>query len=70
MPLSATHGATSAICWISWISWVAGMTDESIAHRLGISKRTVQRCVTDFAKKLDAQTRFQTGVQAARQGWL
>lgn len=48
----------------------AGFTDEAIARRLEVSPRTVQRWVSDLSTRLGAETRFQTGVQAARQGWL
>ena len=48
----------------------AGLTDESIARELGISERTVHRRVSRLQQLLGAQTRFQLGVQASRQGWL
>ncbi|UFR03537.1 helix-turn-helix transcriptional regulator [Streptomyces sp. Go40/10] len=47
-----------------------GHTDESISRRLGVSLRTVRRLVADLMQRLDARSRFQAGVQAARRGWL
>lgn len=48
----------------------AGATDATIAARLGISQRTVERKVRVLMERLGAATRFQAGVQAARRGWL
>ncbi|WP_067170549.1 helix-turn-helix transcriptional regulator [Microtetraspora niveoalba] len=48
----------------------AGLTDESIARELGVSERTVARRIARLQEILGAQTRFQLGVQAARQGWI
>jgi DNA-binding CsgD family transcriptional regulator len=48
----------------------AGLTDESIARELGVSERTIARRISRLQDTLGAQTRFQLGVQAARQGWL
>ncbi|MGQ5261081.1 LuxR C-terminal-related transcriptional regulator [Micromonospora sp. ZYX-F-536] len=48
----------------------AGLTDESIARDLGISKRTVHRRVSRLQELLGARSRFQLGVQASRRGWL
>ncbi|WP_052443262.1 helix-turn-helix domain-containing protein [Streptacidiphilus neutrinimicus] len=45
----------------------AGLTDESIARKLGVSTRTVQRLVREFMDSCGARTRFQAGVQAARE---
>jgi len=53
---------------LSYLS--AGLTDESIAREFGISERTVARRISRLQETLGAQTRFQLGVQAARQGWL
>ena len=47
-----------------------GMTDESAAKRLEISVRTVQRMVSDLMRRLDAVSRFEAGVKAARYGLL
>jgi DNA-binding CsgD family transcriptional regulator len=48
----------------------AGMTDEGIARRLGVSARTVQRRVSALMAGLGAGNRFQAGVQANRRGLL
>lgn len=47
----------------------AGATDETIARRLGISARTVQRRVQALMTTLGVRTRFQAGVQAALRNW-
>ncbi|SFB43935.1 regulatory protein, luxR family [Amycolatopsis marina] len=48
----------------------AGVTDEAIARRLQLSRRTVVRRITALLDRLGATTRFQAGVQAANRGWL
>jgi DNA-binding CsgD family transcriptional regulator len=48
----------------------AGMTDERIARRFGVSARTVQRRVSALMSGLDASNRFQAGIQASRRGLL
>ena len=48
----------------------AGVADASIARQTGISQRTVERRVRYVMERLGAQTRFQAGVQASRQGWI
>jgi DNA-binding CsgD family transcriptional regulator len=48
----------------------AGLTDESIAREFGVSERTIARRISRLQEILGAQTRFQLGVQASRQGWL
>lgn len=48
----------------------AGVTDEAIARRLRLSRRTVVRRIAVLMDRLGATTRFQAGVQAARRGWL
>ncbi|GAB3741402.1 LuxR family transcriptional regulator [Amycolatopsis oliviviridis] len=47
-----------------------GLTDEAIARELGVSERTVLRRISRLQQLLGAQTRFQLGAQASRQGWL
>jgi len=46
----------------------SGATDSTITRRLGISHRTVERRVRHLMDSLGAETRFQAGVEAARQG--
>ncbi|MFI8219895.1 helix-turn-helix domain-containing protein [Streptomyces sp. NPDC085932] len=48
----------------------AGLTDEAIARELGVSERTIARRISRLQELLGAQTRFQLGLQASRQGWL
>ncbi|MBB4895946.1 DNA-binding CsgD family transcriptional regulator [Streptomyces olivoverticillatus] len=48
----------------------SGATDDAIARRLGLGRRTVVRRVSALLDRLGATTRFQAGVQAARRGWL
>ncbi|MFF2964782.1 hypothetical protein ACFVT1_39255 [Streptomyces sp. NPDC057963] len=48
----------------------SGATDDAIARRLGMGRRTVVRRVSVLLASLGATTRFQAGVQAARRGWL
>ncbi|WP_406089015.1 LuxR C-terminal-related transcriptional regulator [Streptomyces sp. NBC_01013] len=47
-----------------------GLKDESIARVLKVSRRTVQKHVTDAGNALGAKTRFQIALRAAGQGWL
>ncbi|AFT98777.1 LuxR C-terminal-related transcriptional regulator [Nocardia brasiliensis] len=47
-----------------------GATDDTIARRLGMSRRTVVRRTARLLERLGASTRFQAGVQATRRGWL
>lgn len=49
---------------------VAGVTDKSIATRLGISTRTVQRRISELMGLVNAQTRMQLAWQVAQRGWL
>jgi DNA-binding CsgD family transcriptional regulator/DNA-binding MarR family transcriptional regulator len=47
-----------------------GATDEMVGRALGVSMRTVARMTSDLMKRLDARSRFEAGVQAARQNWI
>ncbi|MGP4000274.1 LuxR C-terminal-related transcriptional regulator [Streptomyces sp. 8N706] len=47
-----------------------GLTDQQIAHKLDVSERTVGRTVARIMSELDARSRFEAGVRAARLGWL
>lgn len=42
---------------------LSGLTDEAIAHQLGLGYRTVQRRVAALLEALGVHTRFQAGVQ-------
>jgi DNA-binding CsgD family transcriptional regulator len=48
----------------------SGATDEAAARRLGMSLRTARRHVATVMRQLNAASRFQAGVEAARRGWL
>lgn len=48
----------------------AGLKDSAIASLMGIGHRTVERRVRAIMDLLGTQSRFQTGVAAARRGWL
>ncbi|MET9917459.1 helix-turn-helix transcriptional regulator [Streptomyces sp. NPDC006435] len=48
----------------------AGLKDEAIARRLGMSLRTARRHIADIMDELGAASRFQAGAQAAAQGLL
>ncbi|MEU5365740.1 helix-turn-helix domain-containing protein [Streptomyces sp. NPDC005925] len=47
-----------------------GLTDEGVGRKLGVSIRTVRRLMADLLRRLNAQSRFQAGVEAVRRGWL
>lgn len=47
-----------------------GMTDQAIARHLGLSYRTARRRVAALMDALGAESRFQAGVRASRNGWL
>jgi DNA-binding CsgD family transcriptional regulator len=48
----------------------SGLKDEAIARRLDVHVHTVRRRIRRLLTVLDAETRFQAGVQALRRGWL
>ncbi|MFE2144165.1 helix-turn-helix domain-containing protein [Streptomyces sp. NPDC059456] len=48
----------------------AGLKDEAIARRLGMSLRTARRHIADIMEELGAGSRFQAGVRAAERGLL
>ncbi|MER5523607.1 helix-turn-helix transcriptional regulator [Streptomyces sp. NPDC002677] len=47
-----------------------GLKDEVIARDLGVSPRTLRRLIADLMRRLDCESRFQAGVEAAARGWL
>lgn len=49
---------------------LAGLKDEVIAKSLGLDVRTVRRRIARILDVLDANSRFQAGVQASRKGWV
>ncbi|MEU6295225.1 hypothetical protein [Streptomyces erythrochromogenes] len=62
-PLSAEQGELLGLL-------ASGLKDETIARRLGVHVHTARRRITRMLEELDADTRFQAGVQAAIRGWL
>ena len=48
----------------------AGVKDDAIGRQLGLSVRTMRRRVRRLLDLLDAQTRFQAGIAAARRNWI
>jgi DNA-binding CsgD family transcriptional regulator/sugar-specific transcriptional regulator TrmB len=48
----------------------AGLKDEAIARALNLSRRTVQKHVTDIMTALGARTRFQAALLASDRGWV
>ncbi|MGW3509314.1 response regulator transcription factor [Streptomyces sp. NPDC000994] len=48
----------------------AGLKDEAIARRQGVHVHTARRRISRLLQTLNAETRFQAGVQALRRGWL
>ncbi|MFG2225137.1 LuxR C-terminal-related transcriptional regulator [Streptomyces sp. NPDC048644] len=47
-----------------------GMKDATLARRIGMSLRTARKHIADIMETLGAESRFQAGVLAARQGLL
>lgn len=48
---------------------VDGDTDDALARKLGVSRRTIARIVSEIMGKAGARSRFQAGVYVAMQGW-
>ncbi|MER5896942.1 LuxR C-terminal-related transcriptional regulator [Streptomyces sp. NPDC001876] len=48
----------------------SGLKDEAIARRLDLHVHTVRRRISRLMAYLNAETRFQAGIQAVRKGWL
>ncbi|MCX5255528.1 helix-turn-helix transcriptional regulator [Streptomyces canus] len=48
----------------------AGLTDEGISRRTGLSVRTIRRTIAGVMAKLGAQSRFQAGAEAVRRQWI
>ena len=48
----------------------SGLTDEAAGRRLGVSSRTVRRQMAALMEHLDAASRFEAGLKAAKRGWL
>ncbi|AUG78036.1 Transcriptional regulator [Kitasatospora sp. MMS16-BH015] len=48
----------------------SGLTDDAVARALGIGVRTERRIVAELMERLDASSRFEAGVKAARLNWI
>ncbi|MET7858121.1 winged helix-turn-helix transcriptional regulator [Streptomyces sp. NPDC005318] len=48
----------------------AGLTDDAIARVLGLSRRTIQKHISETAELLGVRTRFQIALLARERGWL
>lgn len=48
----------------------AGATDQTVARRVQVSQRTVERRIRALMDELDAKTRFQAGVRAAKRALI
>ncbi|ATZ23563.1 LuxR C-terminal-related transcriptional regulator [Streptomyces lavendulae] len=48
----------------------AGLTDDAVGQRLGISSRTIGRHMSSIMERLGAGSRFEAGIKAAQKGWL
>ncbi|RZU36641.1 regulatory LuxR family protein [Streptomyces sp. BK022] len=68
-PLTDLHGCTPTERTLLQII-AAGDTDETAARQLGVSLRTVRRMMSSLMERLDATSRFQAGLNAAKRGWL
>lgn len=63
------HGLTAAQLRV--LAMLAkGAKDDSIAHGLGVSVRTVRRIVAEMMELLKASSRFEAGAKAVRLGWI
>ncbi|MGH2747193.1 MAG: helix-turn-helix domain-containing protein [Actinomycetota bacterium] len=47
-----------------------GLSDESVARQLGVGVRTVQRRMNLLMERLNARSRFQAALLAAKKGWI
>ncbi|GGV68581.1 hypothetical protein GCM10010277_77930 [Streptomyces longisporoflavus] len=47
-----------------------GLTDDIAARRLGLGVRTVRRMMSELMSRLEARSRFEAGVRAARRNWV
>jgi DNA-binding CsgD family transcriptional regulator len=68
-PIETSTGLTSTERAILHLL-AAGATDEAVAGKLGVSGRTVRRIMAELMVRLDAGSRFEAGIKAAKNGWL
>lgn len=69
-PGASTTGVLDDIDREILMMMAAGLTDDTVARQLNVSRRTVVRRAAGLLERLGATTRFQAGIQAARLGWL
>jgi DNA-binding CsgD family transcriptional regulator len=49
---------------------LAGAKDDAVARQMGVSVRTIRRCIADLMARLGASSRFELGAGATRRGWI
>ncbi|WP_433391690.1 helix-turn-helix domain-containing protein [Micromonospora sp. KLBMP9576] len=69
-PPARPSGAPTAQEKALLLLFADGHTDESAARQLGLSPRSIQRLMNVLTERLQASSRFQAGVEAARRGWI
>lgn len=70
MPLGASPAAPGEEDRALLALLASGLKDEAIARQLDVHVHTARRRISALLARLGATTRFQAGMQAARQGWL
>ncbi|GGR58398.1 hypothetical protein J2S40_003480 [Nocardioides luteus] len=70
MPVDGLDEEPSAERRLLLAELASGAQDEQIARRLGVSLRTVRRRVAELLEELNATSRFEAGVEAARRHWI
>ncbi|WP_062203767.1 LuxR C-terminal-related transcriptional regulator [Streptomyces sp. NBRC 109706] len=72
-PAPQDHAPTAAPVGLDrdvLLMMAAGLSNDEISERLGVSQRSVSRVVAQLMHRLGATNRFQAGVRAAARGWL
>ena len=49
---------------------MTGAKDDAVARQMGVSVRTVRRCIADLMSRIGVSSRFELGAGAASRGWL
>lgn len=71
LPSRSGYGSTLGVLKSSILSLLAaGLTDDAIARRVGMSERTLRRHIAAIMRDMAAESRFQAGVAVARAGLL
>jgi DNA-binding CsgD family transcriptional regulator len=65
-----TDGDVSALERMVLQQLAMGAKDETTARHLGMSVRTIRRCVADLMARVGATSRFELGITAARRNWI